>query len=180
MQFVSIFLIMGIMVGLLISAVLVIFANKDKHIKTEYDERQKIAKGKSYTYGFYTILISEVLVFCLSIEGYPNIHIPGAYYHMFSLFLGLTVVCVHDIWCGCYWGLNNNIKRYNGIFLFALLLNLLICIAPYLVNHEVRIRTIAGMECYDLPYANIMCSVFIIIVGIAGLIRRLTTKKEEE
>ena len=76
--------------------------------------------------------------------------------------------------------MNNNIKRYNGIFLFGLLLNLLICVAPYLVNREVRIRTIAGMECYDLPYANIMCSVFLITVGIAGLIRRLTTKKEEE
>ena len=50
----------GVMVGvifaLILCAVLFRFANKDKKIKTEYDERQKEIRGRGYTIGFYTMV----------------------------------------------------------------------------------------------------------------------------
>ena len=176
----GVFFLGVVVVGILLSIGFCVISNKDNAIMSKYDERQKVSKGKSYTYGFYAMVVCEFVVCCLTASGYPDLHIPGTYYHVLSIFIGFTVVCVHDVWNRSYWGMNNNQKAIKALFVVAFVLNLAVCILPYVADHEVAMRTIGSMECYDLPYPNIFCVAFMFIVGATGLIRHLTDKKEEE
>ena len=61
-SFASFGLPVGIMVGLVLVVILLKYINRDKKLKTEYDERQKIARGRSYMFGFYALVISNVIM----------------------------------------------------------------------------------------------------------------------
>ncbi len=43
---------MGLMVGLVIAVILLKVANKDHKLKTQYDERQELVKGKAINIAF--------------------------------------------------------------------------------------------------------------------------------
>ena len=57
--------LVGSLVGFVIGIVLVLivskFANKNRKVKTEYDERQKVLRGEGYKYGFYAMAIYAAL-----------------------------------------------------------------------------------------------------------------------
>ena len=59
-------LAVGILVGLIIAAVLIVIANKNRKFKTEYDERQLKVRGDAYRYAFYTVVIWEAILFILA------------------------------------------------------------------------------------------------------------------
>ena len=61
--------IVGLIVGLILVVILFKYANTDKKVKTEYDERQEKVRGKAYMYAFYTALIVEALLSMASICG---------------------------------------------------------------------------------------------------------------
>ncbi len=49
--------ITGVILGLIIAAILLRFAKKDKKGKFTYDERQKAARGEAYKYAFFTLVV---------------------------------------------------------------------------------------------------------------------------
>ena len=76
----------GIFVGLIICAVLFRFANTNKKLKSEYDERQRAIRNLAYKYAFYTVMFYEVLMLVL---GIGNVQIPAPAYaiHYFGIIL---------------------------------------------------------------------------------------------
>ena len=53
--------VIGLIVGIILVMVLIKMANKDRRIKTEYDERQEKIRGKAYKYAFYTMIYYQVI-----------------------------------------------------------------------------------------------------------------------
>ena len=88
---ISVGLALGIMCGLMISVVLLKIANKDHKVKTQYDERQEMVKGKGYKYGFYTMMALEVVFMLLEMSG---ISLPVETYliHFSVILLGCLVM----------------------------------------------------------------------------------------
>lgn len=58
--------IMGLATGLIITAILMTFFNKDGRLKTQYDERQKSVRGRAYKYGFYGIVITNAILLIIA------------------------------------------------------------------------------------------------------------------
>ena len=168
----SLGMVMGIMVGLVLCVILFRFANTDKKIKTQYDERQEAIKGRGYKYSFYTMMLCEVLLMLLQMS---DIKIPVENYllHLGVILISCLVLCLHSIWNGVYWGLNNNHKRYYIIFAIAAVLNMIPIIAAF-ANNSI------STEGFDsLPVMNIMVIVWLAIIGIVALVKKIVSPKEE-
>ena len=166
----------GVFFGLLIVVLIVRFANRNKKIKTEYDERQQIIRGKSYTYACYTLAAYEFIMTFLSMGGILE-SIPIEYYnfHLFGIYIGGIVLAVHSIWNGAYWGLNNNIKRYTVVFIILFLINLM----PVVLTIINGVKTINGIIMF--PFVNAACLLLFVALGIALIARkRLDDRMKEE
>ena len=60
----------GIAVGLLICVILFRYMNRDKKLRTKYDERQEAVRGKGYTFGFWGCMAGAALVMILDCGGF--------------------------------------------------------------------------------------------------------------
>ena len=113
----------GVAVGLVLALIIVRTVNRDRKLRTEYDEMQKLARGQAYKYAFYAVMIYEALVCWLSM----GIELPAeqSVIHFFGIFVGITVQACYCIWKDAYIGLNTNLKRYIILVTIASVLNLL-------------------------------------------------------
>ena len=172
--FASFGMVFGLLVGLVIAVILLKFANKDHRFKTKYDERQEFIKGQGYKYSFYTLAILEAFLAILEIGGI-TFAIERYLVHFIVLLIGLAVLCVHSIWNGVYWGLNNNRKRYTAIIVIAVALNLIPVIA------SIANGTLSRDGFYSLPLLNVIVLVWMAVIGICALAKKCVgTKSNEE
>ncbi len=163
----------GIMVGLVICVILFKIANKDHKVKSQYDERQEMIKGRGYKYAFYTMLFCEVVVMLLEMSG---IELPLESYlvHTIAILIGAMVLCIHSIWNGVYWGLNNDRKRYTAIIVFAVILNLIPLFGA------IRSGSLSGHGIQSIPVLNILVLAWMAIIGIAALAKKVIDSKAGE
>ncbi len=167
-------MVFGLLVGLVIAVILLKFANKDHRFKTQYDERQELIKGQGYKYSFYTLAILEAFLAILEIGGI-TFAIERYLVHFIVLLIGFTVLCVHSIWNGVYWGLNNNRKRYTAIIVIAVALNLI----PVISSIARGSLSTEGFN--SLPILNIIVLIWMGVIGICALAKKcLATKGNEE
>lgn len=156
----------GICIGLIIAVVLVIIANNNRKIKTQYDERQSKVRGDAYRYAFYTVLIYEVIIMVVEIGGF-SMPIEEYAVHFAGIILGILVLSGYCIWKDAYWGLNNNRRRYGIILVFAGLLNA-IPVASLMWNRD-----------ESFPWVNLMVCLMLLIVGTELLLKQLMEKRAE-
>ena len=92
--------------------------------------------------------------------------------HLGVILIGALVLCLHSIWNGVYWGLNNNHKRYYIIFAIAAVLNIIPVVAAFASNSFTT-------EGYDsIPVMNLMVIVWLAVIGIVALVKKLLDSKE--
>ena len=159
----------GLLIGLIICVILFRYANTDKKIKTEYDERQQIVRYRAYRLAFYTIMVFEALVCIAGIGGFE---LPMVSYvqHFTGVMIGATVLGVYCIWHDVYWGLNNNKTRYMLIFVFTAILN---CI-PIIGAAKSGNLIIDGK--LGMAALNIMVIAMLIVVVVTLLIKQIADK----
>ena len=167
-------LAIGIVVGLIACVFIFRYANKDHKIKSEYDERQKLIKGRGYMYGFYTVMIYEAIMMCFMVGGYPDLPLQHYIWHAIGIYLGVAVVCVHAIWNRAYWGLNNDHKKYIMVFVACFVLNLL----PVIGTIRSGVKVVDGY--LDLPFVNIICVAFFLVIAVVAIIREITDARQSE
>ncbi len=163
----------GIIIGLVIAAVLIKAANMNHKMKTDYDERQRLIRGKAYMYAFYTVVIYQVLMVILSIG---EIELPIERYALdfVGIILGCIVLGVYSIWNDVYWGLNNNKKKYAAIFVVATFFNLLPVVGQAMSG------TLVVDGKIGLPILNIMVLIMMAVLGIELLIKRALNNRTTE
>ena len=166
-------MVFGLMVGLVIAVILLKFANKDHRFKTQYDERQESIKGRGYKYSFYTLACLEAALAILEV-GDISFGIERYLVHFIVLLISFAVLCVHSIWNGTYWGLNNNRKRYTAIIVIAIALNLIPVIA------SIANGTLAKEGFNSLPLLNVIVLIWMAVIGICALVKKAFDAKENE
>ncbi|MBQ8031551.1 MAG: hypothetical protein IJ260_08515 [Butyrivibrio sp.] len=169
----SVGITVGIIVGLVIAFALLKVANTNHRMKTDYDERQQLIRGKGYMYAFYTILFYEVIMMIIDI-GEFNLPIESYAVHCVGLILGVIVLGVYCIWNDVYWGLNNNKKSYYIIFAVCIIFNLIPIIG------QARTGTLIQDGKIGLPILNIMVLIMMAVLGIEFIIKKLIGKNSPE
>ncbi|MCQ2081060.1 MAG: hypothetical protein MJZ11_05335 [Lachnospiraceae bacterium] len=162
----------GFMIGLILAAIIFKFANKDKKMKSQYDERQELVRGKGYKFAFWTFSVCEA-VFMIIDMAFPNI-VPLFFAAFASIMIAGIVLALYCIFKGAYWGMNNNRKRYIAVFIAAGLINFMSAIMA-IVNGEM---VVDGK--LEPPSINLMCGIMLVIIGVAIAIDSFRNKKESE
>jgi len=165
--------ITGIIVGIILVMIIFKFANSNGKIKTEYDERQQLNKGKGMTIAFYTSLILLGIFYVLSIAE-VELPIDASATYAIVIFVSLTVGCVINIWNGSYFGINNNQTRYCIIFAALAILNL------FPVIGCIRGREMISDGKISYPILNVLCLFMFLIIGVTIFIKQRKDSRDEE
>lgn len=161
----------GILMGLFICLILFRYMNKDKNIRTKYDERQEAVRGKAYMYGFWGSMIGAAIVICIDSAG---IVIANRFaMDFFIIFVGILVQVTYSIWHDGYYGINTNKKRFYIISIAAGIINLLAVLA------QIREGTFVVNGVISDSAVNLMC-VFLFLVVAAELIMKDVADKKKE
>ena len=169
----SVGMAIGIMVGLVLCVILFKIANKDHKVKSQYDERQEMIKGRGYKYSFYTMMFCEVVVMLLEMSG-VELPIESYLVHTIAILIGCLVLCIHSIWNGVYWGLNNDRKRYTAIIIFAVILNIIPLVGA------IASDSLSGHGINSIPVLNVIVLIWMAIIGIAALAKKVVDSKTSE
>ena len=169
--------LVGVCFGFLVGIIIVILfskkANTNGKIKTEYDERQKVVRGQSFKYGYYTYIILLAIMMLTSMSGI-EFPVENAVMYFALLSIGAIVTCVHSILNDAYMGLNNNIKSWIILLIVATIINYAASVAAWIDG-----RMIVDGK-LSTPFINFLCGVMITIIGIVGFIKISGKNKESE
>ncbi len=162
-------LIFGIVVGAIISIVAFSSMNKDKKLRTKYDERQKIARGKSYMYGFYAMVFTEALMILLSVLDLTKVF--GHFSFFLVMTIGIIVQFSYAIFHDAYIGLNTNLKKYLIFMSFVTFINLMSSVAAIASGEIMKDGVL------QTPFMNVLCTVMFAVLAVELGIKSLIDKK---
>ncbi len=162
----------GLLVGLLIALVIFKVVNMNHRALTEYDERQKVIRGRGYMYGFYAIVIFECILLIFSAGEIP-LPVSDFILHFCSIMIGAFVLCIYCIWKGAYWGINNNPKRYTAVFIALCLLNAIPVIGA--ATHGGLIRN--GEP--EFAVVNLVVLILFGVIAAELIIKRMVDQRSE-
>ncbi|MCR5651393.1 MAG: hypothetical protein K6F86_09465 [Lachnospiraceae bacterium] len=159
----------GLVAGLIICVILFRYMNKDKKILTKYDERQEMARGRAYKYGFWASMATAAVVMITDVA---EISLASSFTkYFFIMFVGILVQVTYSIFNDAYLGINTNKKRLMIICIIAGLCNLLGVVGnikggTFIVNGVV---SDAG--------TNLLCCILMVVIGIELLIKDSMDRK---
>ena len=158
--------LVGVLVGLLMKAI-----NRDGKIKTEYDERQKEARGKGYMYGFWAIIIANALLFTFSNSF--DMTVLGSTVYFIPILVGVIVQVTYCIFKDAYIGLNNNMTRFVIIMSIVTVFNLFVGVKAYLDGELIKQGTVSS------AFVNVLCGGIFLILTIELGIKKILDSRAE-
>ena len=162
----------GIIVGLIICIFLIKYMNRDKKLKTEYDERQEAVRGKGYTFGFWGCMAGAALVMILDCGGFEIAN--RFVMDFFIIFVGLIVQVTYCIWNDGYYGINTNRKRFYIISIIAALCNLLSVIG------NIKGGSFIADGVLQDSGVNFLIVVLFIVIGVELIIKERIDHEESQ
>ena len=138
--------------------------------KEDYDERQRLERGKAYGLGFFTIMGSIFLA--IAIDLLELLPVQGYVLCAASIFPGLMVFLAYSIWHEAYFSLKDKTGALLGMFGIIGAVNLIIAVASIcdgsmIVNGRLGLKTL-----------NAVCAVMFIEVFVVVLMKKISTAKE--
>lgn len=163
--------LVGVLVGLLLVVVFMKAINRDGKIKTEYDERQKEARGKGYMYGFWAIIIANALLFTFSNSF--DMTVLGSTVYFMPILVGVIVQVTYCIFKDAYVGLNNNMTRFVIIMSIVTVFNLFVGVKAYLDGELIKQGTVSS------AFVNVLCGGIFLILTIELGIKKILDSRAE-
>lgn len=165
-----------ILTGLIIVAVLIVLMiafRKNETSVDSYDERQILARGAAYKYGFFTML-----VYFLMLNGFYAFDITAKVDNSVLMILGIFAGCAvfgtYSIWHDAYFRLNEKKTTVMLSLLVILGANLL---SLYMNIKESRILVDGKIM---MPASNVIVVVLLMIFIIEVMIKSLVSRENEE
>lgn len=156
-------LLVGVVFGLGIVALIIRFCRKDRRWRSKYDERQKVAMGKAYRDGFWTLIIASLIIMFIVDAGFDK-YLSDMI--LIACLLGLSVYVIGCIMRDAYMGLTDKPKRWVIAIAAAGLLNLFIALLPAI--------TLSG----NMSKVNLYVGIFALLMDAAYIIRQVMLKVE--
>lgn len=163
----------GIIVGLIVAFILLLVMKTDGSLKSKYDERQELVRGRGFKYGFFTMMVYYVIYGFLGValEKMPVDHLVGC---ILGILLGVLVCACYAIWNEGYFALNEDRKRVLIIFAVIAIVNFVVAGVNMMQYGLVQdgVLTIHSL--------NLFCGLLFIIIGIVLFLKDRLGAKEEE
>ena len=165
--------IIGLGCGILFAVIyLIIRKIIQKGKSADYDERQQLIRGKSYTVGFYVTILLET-AYLFACEFYKPIIANNALIQFTILITGLIVAVYIQVWNDAYFNLKENPKRWICVMAVATVLNLV---------SFIRLTSEEGIfhdGALDFACVSLLIAVYIIILMVLLGIKAAKNKKLE-
>ena len=143
--------------------------NKDGRYQTKYDERQLIARGRAYMYGFAGMMLANVVMMILTSQtSFERLFSSIGYF--IPIFVGIIVQISFSIFSDSYIGLNTNMKKY---VLFMLIVSLINIAIPLFFNELI----VDGV--LQTSFINLCCGFLFLIVAVELLIKKMIDARED-
>lgn len=165
--------IVGSVFSLVLIAVLMKIMNKNRKIRTEYDERQKLLRGNGYRYGAVVAMLYVFILMFFSLNG-VSFPVRQEVIYFSIIFVWALVVTSYCIMTGAYFGLNNDRRRFGIVSVCVVIINL---ISP--VMHIVN-GTFLQDGMVSAPCINLMCVILFLAIAIECLIKDIIERKNGE
>lgn len=164
-------ILVGIVVGLILTVIFMKSINRDGKLKTEYDERQKEARGRGYMYGFFATIITNGLLMVLSIS--CDIEVLGISLYFIPILIGIIAQVTYCVFNDAYVGLNNNMTRFFVGMTFITAFNFFVGIKALTDGELIVDGKFQG------AFVNILCGSIFLILIVEMLIKKLIDRNEE-
>jgi len=165
--------ITGFVIGLLLCVVIFMVCNKNGKMKSEYDERQNVIRGKGYKYGFYTAMFYFAF---MAIWPLTEIELPLSITveAFVGIVLSVLVMSVYSIWNDAYWAINNNVERYTIMFIVITIFNLFVGGMSIAKGHMFKDGKLQD------PFINLLCGIMFLIIAVVLIVKKYTKKEDAE
>lgn len=162
----------GVTFGIVLAMFLVALCNKDRKVKTDYDERQQQVRGKGFKYAFFTMFgATFVLIILKAAEVEIPIH--DSVLLFFLVILGVAEYATYAILHDAYFGLNNKRDSYLIIFALIALLNIFATVRCGIEGELV----VDGV--LQLNGINLLCAALFLWLFIVLIIKKIADEKED-
>lgn len=162
----------GIVIGLIICLIFFRLMNKNKRIKTDYDERQEKIRGVGYKIGFWTLSGFIGILLLLAVAGI-TLPVNPIVLYFFGFFVGAMSICVYSILKGAYFGTNNIENRWYIFMVIFAIFNFAIAIDKCIKGEMI----VDGI--LEFPAVNFLCGLMFVTVFVTALIKKLRDKNIE-
>lgn len=152
-------LIFGVVFGLLLVILLLKITKKDGSIKCKFDERQEMARGRAFKYGFFTLMICNG-AYALLDEAFSGLPVTGSAASGIIIVIGAGVMISYSIWQDAYFSLNENRKRLMAVFGILGLVNLALGIFGILDGRSFQNGVV------NFQITNLLCAVLFLIIFV--------------
>lgn len=170
---VNYWMLFGVVCGVVLSFALIILIRRlirgKWQLKTKYDERQKIAQGKAYRNGFWTLFGYVCLLLLLEVCDFvpsANSTVLLKAVLLIGMILGVIVYAVSCIILDAYIGLNDNLHRCIVTFGILFVANALLSLTGYRTGSHIW-------------WLNLGAAIMIAVVLAALIIKALLVKEQE-
>ncbi len=165
--------ILGVVIGLLLAVLLIVFSHTDHGLTGNYDERQELQRGRGGKYGLFSMLFFNCLIFILE-QGGINLPMSGGYAAMLSALLGVGVYATYCIWKDAYLALNQKAGHFIIIFLAIGIMNLIIGIDAFMEGVAIQNNQLTPRS------MNLVCSIFTLFICGVLVLKKVCKDREEE
>lgn len=163
----------GVLVGILFIFLFLKVTKTDGKMKCKYDERQNTARGNGFKYGFFTLMICNML-HAFAMDGDTVLPVDGSVIILISVMLGILVYVSYCIWNDAYFSLNENRRRVLILFGVIGVANLCLGIGSL---HSGRAFTNGVLNVHSV---NLFCGIMFLMIFTVLLVKRAAVKSDEE
>ncbi len=163
----------GLIAGVLFTILFLALTKTDKNVKCKFDERQELVRGKGFQYGFFSMLICNLLFTCMELAEMP-LFAEFEVLILISSIIGIGVCVVYCIWNEGYFALNENKKRLMILFAVISVMNFIV--GGFWIFKDMVIRN-GKLTYYS---TNLFCGLLFIIIYLTMLLKRICKDGKDE
>ena len=169
--------VLGVLCGILVGVIALVFLmkwmKKDGSYKCRFDERQELVRGRGFKYGFYTIIVCN-MIYALLATAIEKTVIEAGTAMILIVIIGVVVYAVYSIWNEGYLALNENPKRVMIGFGAIAVFNLAISVMNFMHGRIIKDGVVQP------EIVNLLCGVMLLLIIAVMMAKKRLVAEEEE
>ena len=153
----------GVLCGLIFILLFLKLTRTDGNVACQYDERQKSARGKGYQYGFFALVVWNIVYAGLTAVS-AKLPIEPSAALLIGVFFAVAVMIACWIWNDAYFSLNERRPRVLVLFAVLTVINLLFGVKSVLDGRAVA-EGMVTINSMNLVCAFLFLFIFLVLLA---------------
>lgn len=169
----GIMMVLAMMLGLVLAVIIKSVITKGDDVKSNYDERQELVRGRGYKYGFFTVIVANLLYYMMQQAGI-GFSMSGDIAMVVNMLIGICVCACYCIWNEGYFALNEKIGTFIVIVLIGGGINLIMGIHGFISGAAMQNGK------YTFYIINLLAGIMILIICGVMLLKKICRDREDD